>query len=330
MRTVFLDFATLHPTDLNTQHLSDHLEQVEFWSDTTPDEMGARLAEAEAVVVNKVELRRDALKAATHLKLICLAATGSDNVDLEAAKEQGIAVVNIRDYCTASVVQHVFALLLTLNQKLDAYREQVKHGRWQNITNFCLLDPPFEELHDKTIGLVGLGSLGGGVAGVARAFGMRVIAARLPWRTAKPPGPDGQSAPRLPLEDLLQQADIVSLHCPLTDDTRHIIDANALALMQRHALLINTARGALVDSEALVKALKTGSIAGAGIDVLPAEPPVNGDPLLDYLHAEDQASPLIVTPHIAWAARQARQRALDQVLENIQAFVAGKELRRLF
>ncbi len=329
MRTVFLDFETLHPTDLNTQHLSDHLDKVEFWSDTTPDNIDARLAQAETVVVNKIELRRETLKAASHLKLICLAATGADNVDLQAAKECGIAVANIRDYCTSSVIQHVFTLLLTLNQKLDIYRDQIQTGTWQKGTNFCLLDPPFEELHDKTLGLVGLGSLGGGVAGVARAFGMRVIAARLPWRTASSPGPDGQSAPRLPLEDLLQQSDVISLHCPLTDDTRHIIDAKALTQMQKHALLINTARGALVDSTALVEALKKAAIGGAGIDVLPEEPPVKGDPLLDYLHATDQGSPLIITPHMAWAARQARQRALNQILENIQAFVVGEELRRL-
>lgn len=329
MRTVFLDFATLHPTDLNTQKLSDCLDEVEFWSETKPGEMVSRLTEAEVVVVNKVELRRDAIEAAGNLKLICLAATGSDNIDLDAAKEHGIAVANIRDYCTASVIQHVFTLLLTLNQKLDAYRQQVTNGEWQNVSRFCLLDPPFEELHDKTLGLIGLGSLGGGVAGVARAFGMRVIAARLPWRTAKSPGPDGQSAPRLPLQDLLQQSDIVSLHCPLTEDTRNIINAEALALMQKHALLINTARGALVDSAALVAALKSGSIAGAGIDVLPEEPPARGNPLLDYLQSADQSAPLVVTPHIAWAARQARQRALDQVLENIQAFANGENLRRL-
>ncbi len=324
MHTVFLDFATLRPTDLDTSRLSATLDHVEYWSETQETRINERLAAAEVVVVNKVNLRRSHLEAAPRLQLICLAATGSDNVDIEAARELGIAVANIREYCTPSVVQHVFALILTLTQHLDEHREQVRRGAWREAATFSIVDPPFTELHDKTLGLIGLGALGSGVAGVARAFGMRVIAARLPWRTAAAATAGGQSAPRLPLGELLRQADIVSLHCPLTADTRNIIDADALALMQRHALLINTARGALVDSAALVAALNNHAIGGAGIDVLVEEPPVNGDPLL-----ECDLPNLIVTPHMAWGAREARQRALDQVLENIEAFVAGRELNRL-
>jgi glycerate dehydrogenase len=329
MRTVFLDFASLHPEDLNTQHLSDNLDAIEYWADSSSDQIAARLTDAEVAVVNKLHLRRADLEHAPRLKLICLAATGSDNVDLEAAKDLGIAVANIRDYCTPSVIQHVFALILTLTQKLDVHRKQVRDGAWQEARNFCLLDPCFAELHEKTLGLIGLGALGSGVAGVARAFGMRVVAARLPWRTTDSPSGSGQSAPRLPLDELLQQADIVSLHCPLTDDTRHIIDATALRLMQPHALLINTARGALIDSQALADALAQGDIGGAGIDVLPEEPPVNGDPLLDYLAAAERPQNLIVTPHIAWAAQESRQRALNQILKNIRAFVAGEARNRL-
>lgn len=328
MRTVFLDFASLHPADLNTQQLSDYLDCIEFWSDTRDDQLNQRLADAEVAVVNKIRLRRDNLEQAPKLKLVCLAATGSDNIDIEAAGELGIAVANIRDYCTPSVVQHVFALLLTLTQKLDQHRRLVRGGHWQQSTEFCLLEPCFTELHDKTLGLVGLGALGGGVAGVARAFGMRVIAARLPWRSANSPGDSGQSAPRLPLDELLQQSDVVSLHCPLTEDTRNIIDAAALACMQQHALLINTARGALVDSAALADALKDNRIGGAAIDVLAEEPPANGDPLLDYL-SSDQPDNLIVTPHMAWGARESRQRALDRILENIKAFQTGMSLNRL-
>ncbi len=329
MRTVFLDFASLHPEDLNTQHLSAYLDNIEYWSHSAGDKIAARLAEAEVAVVNKIQLTRADLEQAQRLKLICLAATGSDNVDLQAAQELGIAVTNIRDYCTPSVVQHVFTLILTLNQHLDAHRAQVRDGGWQNSLDFCLLEPGFTELRDKTLGLIGLGALGRGVADVARAFGMRVVAARLPWRTTHAASADKQGAQRLPLHELLPQADIVSLHCPLTDDTRHMIDAAALELMQRHALLINTARGALIDSDALAHALQNGLIAGAGIDVLPEEPPVNGDPLLDYLGSAEQPQNLIVTPHIAWSARESRQRALDQILRNIQAFAANENLNRL-
>ncbi len=329
MRTVFLDFASLHPEDLNTQHLSAHLDSIEYWSHSTSDKIAARLAEAEVAVVNKIQLSRADLEQARRLKLICLAATGSDNVDLQAAQDLGIAVANIRDYCTPSVVQHVFTLILTLNQNLDAHRAQVRGGAWQNARDFCLLEPCFTELRDQTLGLIGLGALGSGVADVARAFGMRVVAARLPWRTTHVTRADGQDAQRLPLNELLPQADVVSLHCPLTDDTRRIIDAAALDLMQRHALLINTARGALIDSDALVHALQNGIIAGAGIDVLPEEPPVNGNPLLDYLGSAGQPENLIVTPHIAWSARESRQRALDQILSNIKAFAANENLNRL-
>lgn len=324
VRTVFLDFATLHPDDLDTQALSTTLDSVEYWSDSSGEEISARLANAEVAVINKLQLGDEHFAAAPALKLVCLLATGSDNVDLEAAARHDVAVANIRDYCTPSVVQHVFALILTLNQRLDQHRRQVREGAWQTAEHFCLLEPAFAELHDKTLGLVGLGALGSGVAGVARAFGMRVVAARLPWRSAKSPSGEGQAAPRLALDELLEQADIVSLHCPLTPDTAGIIDADALARMRRTALLINTARGGLVDSAALATALREGRIAGAGIDVLPEEPPADDEPLL----AADIPN-LIVTAHMAWSARESRQRALDQVLENIRAFGDGRSLNRL-
>ena len=324
MKTVFLDFDTLHPADLDTRELDELLTSAEFWPDSSTEQLNERLQSAEVVVVNKVHLNRETIAAASALRLICLAATGSDNVDLDAASEQGIAVCNIRDYCTPSVIQHVFALILTLTQKLDAYRERVNSGEWQTSGQFCLLDPPIRELHNQTIGLIGLGALGNGVAGVARAFGMRVIAARLPWRTDAASDEDGQNPPRLPLRELLQQSDIVSLHCPLNTDTQHIIDAGALDQMRHDALLINTARGGLVDSLALVSALANNDIAGAGIDVLIEEPPTSGDPLL-----KAELPNLIVTPHIAWSAREARQRALDQVLANIVAFTRNEQLNRL-
>ena len=324
MKTVFLDFQSLHPEDLDTSALEAKLEHVQFWQDTPPDSLIERLAQTQVVVVNKIHLDATTLHALPELQLICLAATGTDNVDLEAAKELDIAVANIREYCTPSVVQHVFALILSLTQHLNTYQTAVQAGAWQASRQFCLLDPPIRELHGKTMGLIGLGALGSGVAGVARAFGMRVIAARLPWRSARAASESGQSAPRLPLHELLQQADIVSLHCPLNEDTRHIIDAAALELMQRDALLINTARGGLVDSGALLTALEREEIAGAGIDVLEQEPPVDGDPLIDR-----SLPNLLVTPHIAWSAREARQRALDEILANILAFESGEERNRV-
>ena len=324
MRTVFLDHETLHLADLDTAGIDATLDNVTYWPDTQPDEVVERIRDAEVLVVNKVRLNREQLQASTSLRLISLVATGSDNIDLDAARDLDIAVSNIRSYCTPSVVQHVFALILNLTQQLDTYRNKVQKGEWAEASAFSMLEPVTRELHDKTMGLIGLGALGGGVAAAARAFGMRVVAARLPWRSAASANEEGQGTPRLPLDDLLQQSDIVSLHCPLTEDTRHIINAETLALMQPHALLINTARGALVDSAALVAALQAGRIGGAGIDVLAEEPPVNGDPLLDY-----HSNRLIVTPHMAWGAVESRQRALDQVLENIRAFADGRELNRL-
>lgn len=326
MKTVFLDFDSLHPGDLDLSALQAELTELVTYPTTAPDQVRERLQDAEVVIVNKVRLDADTLAGAAALRLICLAATGADNVDLEAAAARGVAVANIRDYCTPSVVQHVFALLLTLNQQLDSYRAQVRAGAWQNSPQFCLLEPPLAELHDKTLGLLGCGTLGQGVARVAQAFGMRVVAAQLPGRAAG----TAVSAPELsapverqPLETLLATADCVSLHCPLNDHTQGIIGTAALRTMQRHALLINTARGGLVDSAALVAALRAGEIAGAAIDVLQTEPPVS-DPLLNT-----QLPNLIVTPHMAWSARESRQRAVDQILENIQDFRHGRQGRRI-
>jgi glycerate dehydrogenase len=324
MKTGFLDFATLHPDDLDISAANANLANVEFWQQSNPNELRERLNTLEVVVVNKLQLDAELLALAPALKLICLAATGTDNVDLEAARARNIAVCNIREYCTPSVVQHVFALILALTQNLDEYRTQIANGDWQRSDNFCLLDPPIRQLSGKTLGLIGLGALGSGVAGVARAFNMRVIAARLPWRTAAPASDTGHSAPRLPLHELLQQSDIISLHCPLNEDTHHIIDASALDQMKRDALLINTARGGLVDADALLYALQNEDIAGAGIDVLEQEPPTNGNVLL-----EAQLSNLIVTPHIAWSAREARQRALDDTVKNILAFKSGEPRNRV-
>ena len=324
MKTAFLDFATLRPADLDMTGVNARLDDVTCWDESTAADLPERLADLEVAVVNKLRFTADLMDSAPQLKLICLAATGTDNIDLDAARERNIAVCNIRDYCTPSVEQHVFALILSLTQNLAVYRERVRQGDWQASRNFCLLDPPIRELSGKTLGLIGLGALGSGVAGVARAFNMRVIAARLPWRTRAPASKTGQSAPRLALHELLAQSDIVSLHCPLTDDTRHIIDSDALDKMKRDSLLINTARGGLVDYPALLAALENEDIGGAGIDVLEQEPPPEDHPLL-----QADLPNLIVTPHIAWSARESRQRALDEIVANIVAFRDGRERNRV-
>jgi glycerate dehydrogenase len=312
MRTVFLDFATVSHEDVSADPL--RIPGIELMlHDVTPaSAVAERCRNAGIVIVNKVNLDATVLESAAELRLVCLAATGTNNVDIDAARRRNVAVCNIEAYCTASVVQHVFAVILALTHHLQAYQALLQQGAWRSSPQFCLLDFPIRELSGKTLGIVGLGELGRAVAGVAEAFGMRVRVAR------RPGGPDDGDPDRVPLQQLLAEADVISLHCPLTDATRGLIGAAELAQMKPDALLINTARGALVDSAALAAALTTGRIGGAGIDVLPEEPPVKGDPLLD------PAIPnLIVTPHIAWAAREARQRAVDEIGANIRSFLDG-------
>lgn len=312
MRTVFLDFATVSHNDVSADPL--RIPGIELMlHDVTPaSAVAERCRNAGIVIINKVSLDATVLKSATELRLVCLAATGTNNVDIEAARRRGVAVCNIEAYCTASVVQHVFAVILALTHHLQAYQALLQQGAWRSSPQFCLLDFPIRELAGKTLGIVGLGELGGAVAGVAKAFGMRVRVAR------RPGGSDDGDPDRIPLQQLLAEADVISLHCPLTDATRGLIGAAELAQMKPDALLINTARGALVDSAALAAALNSGRLGGAGIDVLPEEPPVKGDPLLDPTIPN-----LIVTPHIAWAAREARQRAVDEIAANIRSFLDG-------
>lgn len=312
---VLLDLDTMDRDDLDLAALRTALPHWDIHPYTETDEVPARIARAQVVVTNKVRVNRAAMDAASDLKLICVAATGTNNVDLEAARARGITVCNVRDYGTASVVQHVFTLILALTTRLPSYQRDVARGLWQDSRRFCLLDHPIRELSGLTLGIVGYGVLGQAVARTAECFGLRV---RVAQSLVSP-----DSAPdRVPLARLLAESDILSLHCPLTDQTRHLIDARALAAMKPDALLINTARGAVVDNAALADALRRGVIGGAGIDVLDQEPPPADHPLL----APDIPN-LIVTPHIAWAAREARQRVIDQVTENIQAYLAGTPRR---
>ncbi|WP_018953156.1 2-hydroxyacid dehydrogenase [Thioalkalivibrio sulfidiphilus] len=312
---VLLDLETMDRDDLDLAALRTALPHWDIHPYTATDEVPARIARAQVVVTNKVVINRAAMDAAPALRLICVAATGTNNVDLEAARERSITVCNVRDYGTASVVQHVFTLILALTTRLGDYQRDVARGLWQDSRQFCLLDHPIRELAGLTLGIVGYGVLGQAVARTAECFGLRVIVAD----SLVSPGNDPD---RLPLERVLAESDILTLHCPLTNQTRHLIDARALAAMKPDALLINAARGAVVDNAALADALRRGVIGGAGIDVLDQEPPPADHPLL----APDIPN-LIVTPHIAWAAREARQRVIDQVTDNIQAYLAGAPRR---
>ncbi len=281
-----------------------------------PEERSARLRGARVAVTNKVLLDRAVLASAPELRLVCLTATGTNNVDLAAARELGIAVANVTGYATAAVVQHVFALILAHATRLLDYRAAVAAGAWSSSAQFCLLDFPIFELAGKTLGIVGYGELGRAVARVAQAFGMEVLVAQ------RPGGPPQEG--RLPLMELLPRVDVLSLHCPLADNTRDLIGVAELALMRPTALLVNTARGGLVDGEALAAALRAGTIGGAALDVLSVEPPPTGHPLL----APDIPN-LILTPHTAWASREARQRVMDEVARNIAAFAAGERRNRV-
>ena len=315
MKAVFLDFATLGP-DLNVSAMQALLPQLELHDMTDSAQLGARLQGAEIVLTNKVRLNAPLFADNPSLKFIGLTATGTDNVDLQAAQQHGVAVCNIRDYCTQSVAEHVFGCLLNLTHNLGRYRETVAAGEWQKADNFCLMAHPIRELSGMTLGIVGYGALGNGVAKIAKAFGMTVIVSARPGSTEVQPG-------RVAFDDLLQQADVISLHCPLTASTQGLFGHREFRKMKRGAILINTARGGLIDSAALVAALNSQDIAAA-VDVLPHEPPVDGDPLLDY-----KGHNLLVTPHIAWGTHEARQAAVDQLTECVAAFLNGETLNRV-
>lgn len=311
MKAVFLDYATVSfDGDLDPAALQRALPGIDVRDHTAQDQVADVIAGAEAVLMNKLRLTREIMERTPTLRLIAVAATGTNNIDLAAARERGIAVCNLRDYCTASVVQHVFGVLLLLTHKLREYDQRVRSGAWQRGEQFCLLDFPIRELTGRSFGIVGFGTLGKGVARVARTFGMNVVVANRPGGEREPG--------RVDLEELLGRADVLSLHCPLTPATEGMIGAAELARMKPDAVLINTARGALVDAGALADALRGHRLGGAAIDVLAQEPPVDGSPLL----AADIPN-LIVTPHIAWGAREARQRCLDEMAANVEDFLRG-------
>ena len=316
MKAVFLDFGTVSRGDLDPAPLERVTPGIVIHDQTPQAEVPARVAGFEAVFANKSVIDGPTIAANPQLRLIALTATGIDNVDIVAAREGGIAVCNLRDYCTASVAQHVFALLLALTHRIADYDALVAAGHWQAAGQFSVFPFPIRELHGRRFGIVGIGTLGRRVAEIARAFGMRVEIANRPGGL--------RAEGRRDLDEMLPELDVLSLHCPLTDATRGLVNRSRLARMKPDAVLINTARGALVDAEALADALKAGKLGGAGIDVLEREPPPPDHPLLD------PAIPnLIVTPHVAWAAREARQRCLDELALNVESFLAGGRRNRV-
>lgn len=320
MKAVFLDYASLDQADLDFSRLQAVFDQWMIYPSSMPEQVAERIQDAEVVITNKVMLNAEMLQSHPQLKLILISATGTNNVDLVQAKAQGIVVCNCQAYGTSAVAQHTLMLMLALSTSVISYQTAVKQGQWNKSTQFCLLDFPIVELSGKTLGIIGYGVLGQAVAKLAEAFGMQVLVGALPSRL--------QSADRIPFKDLIGQVDYLSLHCPLSDETRDVIDASVFDAMKKNAFLINCARGGIVNEQALVEALKQGKIAGAATDVLSVEPPKQGNILLDAL-ANNEVSNLIITPHSAWGSVDARQRIVDQMLENVEAFNQGSPIRQV-
>lgn len=291
--------------------------QWEEYPATPADQIVARLADATVAITNKVPLRRETLEQLPRLKMVAVAATGTDNVDIACCREHGIVVSNIRNYSVHTVPEHVFMLMLALRRNLLAFRADLRNGAWQRADQFCLFTHPVRDLHGSTLGLIGHGAIGQAVEQIALAFGMQVRVAEHKGAAEVRPGYTA-------FDTVLQKSDVISLHLPLSEQTRHLIGAAEFARMKPHALLINTARGGLVDEAALLDVLRSGRIGGAGFDVLGKEPPREGNPLLDL-----DLPNFILTPHIAWSGREAMQTLADQLIDNIEVFMRGAPQNRV-
>ncbi len=313
---VFLDLATVDNGDLRLGALDRCLPGWAFHAFTPPETLGERLAGVDVVVTNKAVLDRDALRAAGSLRLVVVCATGVNVVDLNAARELGIAVCNIRDYCSASVAQHVLTLMLNLVTGQPFYGQRARDGAWREAGTFSLHDRPIRELPDLSLGIIGYGALGRATGALARKMGMNLLIGE---RRGRSPRPD-----RLSFRHLVENADVVSVHCPLTAETRNMFDRDVMRAMKPTALLINTARGGIVNEQDLADALRAGDIAGAGIDVFTQEPPPADHPLL-----ADDIPNLLITPHNAWGSVTARQEAIDQVTAVIRSFDRGVPVNRV-
>lgn len=315
MKAVFLDYESLDQHDLDFGALQDVFDELLLFPATSQAQLLERVREAEVIISNKVLVDAETLQQCPHLKLILISATGTNNIDLVQARKQGIVVCNCQGYGTSAVAQHTLSLMLALATSLLKYDRAVKQGEWNKASQFCLLDFPIIELSGKTLGIVGYGELGQAVAKLAEAFGMKVLVASLPNRPT--------DASRIAFAELLPQVDFLTLHCPLTEDTRDLIDTQAFDAMKPSAFLINCARGGIVNEAALADALRQGKIAGAATDVLSVEPPKDGNVLLDDIPN------LIITPHSAWGSVDARQRIVQQMQQNVLAFQAGQPIRQV-
>lgn len=314
-KVVFLDAATMADADLSPLQLPGVV--LRCYPQTNPEQLLTHAKGATVLISNKVPVTAEAIASLPDLRCILIAATGVNMVDLAAAQAAGILVSNVQGYAGTAVPQQVFALLLQLTNHIRGYQDAVNLGEWSKSAQFCLHLQPIEELAGKTMAVIGYGDLGQATARLAEAFGMRVLIAERPDAITVRSG-------RTAFEVALRQADVVSLHCPLTAATEKLINATTLSWMKSSAVLINTARGGLIDELALLNALTTAQIAGAALDVLSIEPPPADHPLLSY-----RTPHLIVTPHVAWASRQAIQRLILQLAENLQAFVAGQPIRQV-
>jgi len=326
---VFLDRDTIAPQ--TTLRALPFPHTLTVYARTAPDQVAARIRDADIVMTNKAPVRADALHNASRLKLIAVAATGTDCIDLRDAAARDVVVCNIRNYATRSVPEHVFALMFALRRSLLAYRESVRQGRWQDAAQFCYFDHPIRDLADSTLGIIGAGALGQAVANIASSLGMRVLFAA---RKESPEKIERQAGATVrhgmpvndppfvftPFDQVLAHSDVITLHCPLRPDTRNLIDAPEFAAMQKKPLLINTARGGLVNENALAHALRSGQILGAGFDVATTEPPPLDHGFMQLLDLPN----FILTPHVAWASDEAMQTLADQLIDNVQAFVAGQ------
>ena len=316
MRAVYLDYASLDKNDLDFSALHAVYDELSLYEATQPAELLARVQYVDVIISNKVMIDAQTMQQCPNLKLILISATGTNNIDLVQAAKQGVTVCNCQGYGTAAVAQHTLMLMLALSTSVIQYHQAVQKGEWQKAQQFCLLDFPIVELAGKTLGIIGYGELGQAVAQLAKAFGMQIMVGAWPNR----PPREG----RVQLDVLLSQADYVSLHCPLTDETKDLIDAKVFDRMKSSAFLINCARGGIVNEQALADALIHNKIAGAATDVLTVEPPKQGNVLLNI-----DIPNLIITPHSAWGSVDARQRIVQQLMENVIAFQNGQLIRQV-
>ena len=311
IQIVFLDRDTISPQTTLRPLSIPHV--LNLHPRTTGAQVAERIAAADVVISNKVRLTAESIAAAPRLKMVAVAATGTDNIDLQACRDRGIVVSNIRGYAINTVPEHTFALIFALRRSLLAYRDSVRAGRWQQAEQFCYFDFPIKDLAGSTLGIIGDGVLGQAVGRIGQALGMRVLFAARRGAAGKP------GALYTPFEKVMEESDIITLHCPMTAQNRNLISDAEFAMMRRKPLLINTARGGLVDETALGKALRGGQIAGAGFDVASPEPPPHDSPLMQLLDLPN----FILTPHVAWASDEAVQGLADQLMDNIEAFLMG-------